>query len=547
MTTTLTPPTAPPGPAAAGSPEIDARRRSAILATICLSLVLVVAGVSMLSVALPTMGQALGASQTDQQWIVDGYTVALAALLLFAGALGDRFGRRRALLTGIAVFGVASLASAFTDSAGTLIGWRLLAGVGAALIMPGTLSTITSVFPPEARAKAVGVWAGFAGAGGMLGLIGAGAMLEQWWWGSIFVATAAFAAVAFVATLVVVPETRENHPIGLDPMGALLSIVAVGGLVLGIIEGPSRGWTDPLTLAGLVGGAVAGVLFVRWELRSDAPLLDPRLFRVRGFATGSASLFLQFFALFGFFFIGLQYLQLVLGYSTLTSAIALLPAALVMMPLSTVAATLAERYGQRIVGAAGLLVAAAGFAVIATLSAGSGYPRFLVALVLIGGGAALAMTPATNAIVASLPKAKQGVASAVNDTARELGAAFGIAILGSAFNSGYRGAIGGALDGLPASTAATAREAPAAALAIAHQAGDTGGSLATAARDAFMTGSRAAMLIGAAMLLVGSVYVALRGNGASDADATPADELADEVTDRPASISPAFAESAVGS
>jgi EmrB/QacA subfamily drug resistance transporter len=478
----------------------------------------------MLSVALPTMGRALGASQADQQWIVDGYTVALAALLLFAGALGDRFGRRRALLAGIALFGGASALSAFTHSSGALIGWRVVAGVGAALIMPGTLSTITSVFPPEARAKAVGVWAGFAGAGGMLGLLLAGAMLEQWWWGSIFVATAAFAVVAFVATFVVVPETREPHAVGLDPRGALLSIAAVGGLVLGIIEGPSRGWTDPVTLVGLIGGALAGVRFVAWELRSPAPLLDPRLFRVRGFATGSASLFLQFFAMFGFFFIALQYLQLVLGYGTLASAVALLPAAMVMMPLSTVAATLADRYGQRIVGATGLLITAVGFTVIASLQTDSGYGLFLVGLVVIGAGAALAMTPATNAIVSSLPRAKQGVASAVNDTARELGAAFGIAILGSAFNSGYRGGIDGSLHGLPASAASAAHDAPAAALAVAHNAGSAGDSLATAARDAFMTGSRAAMLIGAVLLVVGAAYVAFRGNGPSNSVPSAGDE-----------------------
>jgi EmrB/QacA subfamily drug resistance transporter len=516
MAATLTPPR-PPSPAAsaAESTDLGSGRHGVILAVVCLSLALVVAGVAMLNVALPTMTRALGASQTDQEWMIDGYTVALAALLLFAGALGDRFGRRRALVAGLALFATANAFSAFANSAGALIVWRVLAGVGAALIMPATLSTITSVFPPERRATAVGVWAGVAGAGGMLGLLVAGAMLEQWWWGSIFVVTAALAGVALVATVVMVPETRASHTVRLDPPGALLSIAAAGGLVFGIIEGPSRGWTDPVTLFGLLGGALAGVLFVGWELRSPAPLLDPRLFRHHGFATGSASLFLQFFALYGFFFVALQFLQLILGYSTLTSAVALLPAIAVMLPLSTVAATLAERYGQRIVGAAGLLVAAAGFAVLASMQATSGYGTFVVGLVLTAAGTALAMTPATNAIVGSLPRAKQGVASAVNDAARELGSAFGIAILGSAFNSGYRGSIAGSLQGQPASVAAAARSAPAAAFAVAQQAGAAGQSLATAARDAFMTGSQAAMLIGIGVLLVGAAYVALRGNPAS--------------------------------
>jgi EmrB/QacA subfamily drug resistance transporter len=527
-----------PAGAAPESTDLGAGRRRAILVVVCLALALVVAGVAMLNVALATMTRALGASQTDQEWIVDGYTVALAALLLFAGALGDRFGRRRALVVGLALFGAANAVSAFTDSAGALIVWRVLAGVGAALIMPATLSTITSVFPPERRATAVGVWAGVAGAGGMLGLLVAGAMLEQWWWGSIFVITAVLAGVALVAALVIIPETRSPHPVRLDLPGALLSIVAVGGLVFGIIEGPSRGWTDPVTLVALLGGALAGVLFVCWELRSPAPLLDPRLFRHHGFATGSASLFLQFFALFGFFFVALQFLQLVLGYSTLLSAVALLPAIVVMLPLSTIAATLAERYGQRIVGAAGLVVAAAGFAVLASMSAGSGYGVFFVGLVLTAAGASLAMTPATNAIVASLPRAKQGVASAVNDTARELGSAFGIAILGSAFNSAYRGSIDGSLQGLPPAVATAAHEAPAAAFAAAQQAGAGGQGLAAAARDAFMSGSRAAMLIGMALLLVGAAYVALRGNHAT-ADEPAIEDLRDDA-DEPTLVAVPF-------
>jgi EmrB/QacA subfamily drug resistance transporter len=485
----------------------------------------------MLNVALATMTRALGASQTDQQWIIDGYTVALAALLLFAGALGDRFGRRRALVAGLALFVAANAFSAFSNSAGALILWRVLAGVGAALIMPATLSTITSVFPPDKRAKAVGLWAGIAGAGGMLGLLVAGAMLEQWWWGSIFVVLAALAAVALAATVVIVPETRATHTAGLDPAGALLSIAAAGGLVFGIIEGPSRGWTDPVTLFGLLGGALAGVLFLRWELRTPAPLLDPRLFQKHGFATGSASLFLQFFALYGFFFVALQFLQLMLGYSTLISAVALMPAVALMLPLSTVAATLAERYGQRIVGAAGLIVAAAGFAVLALMTASSGYGQFVVGLALTAAGASLAMTPATNAIIGSLPRAKQGVASAVNDAARELGSAFGVALLGSAFNSAYRGSIDGSLHGLPASIAAAAHGAPAAALVAAQQAGPAGQSLATAARHAFMTGSRAAMLIGAALLVVGAAYVALRGTSAPANDPDLEDAL--EGTDEP--------------
>jgi EmrB/QacA subfamily drug resistance transporter len=507
------------------SEPISPGRRTAVLATMLLALVLVVAGVSMMAVAVPSLTAALGASPTDTQWIVDGYTVALAALLLPAGAFGDRFGRRRALIVGISIFGIASAASALSDSAGTLIAWRVLTGVGAALIMPGTLSTITSVFPPEGRAKAVGLWAGFAGAGGILGMLAGGALLEQWWWGSIFVSSSVLAVAALVATLATVPETREGEHVSLDPLGALLAVLAIGGLVVGIIEGPSRGWTDPVTLAGILGGVVAGFLFVSWELRAPAPLLDPRLFELRGFATGSTSLFLQFFAIFGFFFISLQYLQLVLGYGTLKSAVALLPIAVVMMPLSTVAASLAERYGQRIIGAAGLMLSAVGFVVIATMTVSSSYWELLIALLIIGTGTALAMTPATNAIVGALPRAKQGVASAVNDTARELGSAFGIAILGSAFNSGYRSHIDDNLHGLPPAARAAAHEAPSAAIAVARKLGASGDALAASARDAFMVGSRYAMYMGAVLLVVGAVFVFVR----AQSQESPAEsELDDE-------------------
>jgi EmrB/QacA subfamily drug resistance transporter len=491
------------------------QHRGWILAVMCLALVMVVAGVSMLANALPSIAADLDASQSSQQWIVDAYALVLAALLLPAGALGDRFGRRRALIAGTAIFGVASALSAVAGSAGPLIGLRALTGLGAALLMPGTLSTITSVFPPEERAKAVGIWAGFAGAGGTLGILASGALLEQFWWGSIFVVSAVLATLACLGVIAFVPDTRAEEHVGLDPRGAVVSALGIGLLVLGIIEGPERGWSDPLTLTGLVAGVLFLGAFVWVELRTEEPLLDPRLFSHRGFATGSASLFLQFFAMFGFFFVSLQFLQLVLGYSTFEAALALLPMSLVILPISAVAGTMSERYGHRLVGGIGLAVSAVGFALFATLGTGSGFWAFMLVTIVIGVGAALAMTPATNAIVASLPRAKQGVASAVNDTARELGAAFGVAVLGSAFNTGYRNSIDTHLGGLPAAVAQQAREAPAIAVQVASRL-PGGGALADAAREAFATGMRYAVLLGMALLLVGAVFVWLRGAARTD-------------------------------
>jgi EmrB/QacA subfamily drug resistance transporter len=493
------------------APTLSATRRKLILAAVCLSLVLVVAGVAMLTVALPDLARSLHATQSQQQWIVDAYAVALAALLLPAGVLGDRYGRRTTLLAGIALFGVTAAASAFATSAGVLIVLRILSGTGAALIMPGTLSTITSVFPAEERASAVAVWSGFAGAGAILGLVGAGAMLEQFWWGSIFIVTAALAAVAAVATVVIVPATSDPDAPRVDLVGSMLSVLAIGGLVLGITEGPERGWSNPLTLAGLIGGVVGLVAFVAAGLRSERPLLDPRLFRNRRFSSGTVSVFLQFLAMLGFFFISLQYLQLVLGYGTLKAALAVVPLAVAMMPASTAAARLVQRFGARYVGAAGLAVSAGGVVWLAHLTVASSYRSVLLGMVLTGIGLGLGMTPATNSIVESLPPAKQGLASAVNDTAREMGGAFGIAIIGTAFTAGYRSHIAAATHRLAAPLAGAARQAPASALQVAGRLGPDGQSLVHSARRAFMSGQREALLIAAAALLLGVAFVLVRG------------------------------------
>ena len=380
----------------------------------------------------------------------------------------------------------------------------------------GTLSTITSVFPEEERAKAVGVWAGFAGSGALLGLLVAGALLEGFWWGSVFVVTGLLAVAALVFSAIVVPETSDPDETTLDPPGALLSLLGIGGLVLGIIEGPERGWTDPLTLTGLAGGVTLLALFVAWELRTRTPMLDPHLFRLRGFATGSASLFLQFLAMFGFFFVALQYLQLVLGYGTFKASLALLPMGLVVLPLSTVAASFVERYGTKRIGGTGLVLTAIGFLILSPLTADSSYLHFLAGVLVVGAGMGLAMTPATNAIVQSLPRARQGVASAVNDTARELGAAFGIAVLGSAFNAAYRSDISSHLDGVPPEAADAAKDAPAGALVAAEQMGDGGAALVGHARDAFASGMQSALLIGAGVLALGALFTWVRGPRRAD-------------------------------
>jgi EmrB/QacA subfamily drug resistance transporter len=488
------------------------RQRTLVLVAMCLALVLVIAGVSMLAVGLPSVGEDLGLSQSSLTWVADAYALTLASLLLLAGAIGDRYGRRGALLVGVVLFGVGSLLSAFADSGTQLIAFRALTGVGGALIMPGTLSTITSVFPAEERARAVGIWAGFAGAGGTLGMLASGWLLGVFSWQSIFFTTAAVSVVTFAVILAVVPTSRSGEHVGLDPVGTVLSAVGIGSLVLGIIEGPIRGWTEPLTVGALLTGAVLAFAFVRWELRTEHPLLDPRLFRYRGFAVGSASLLVLFIALFGLFLVILQYLQLMLGYSALKAAVALLPLTFLMIPISAAAAPLSVRYGMKVVSGIGLALTGAGMVAFATLDAQSGYLAVVAAQLVLGAGIGLAMTPATNAIVSSLPTAKQGVASAVNDTTREIGTALGIALMGSMFNTGYRRAIDGDLTGLPAGVADQARESPGLALDVAGRLpGRAGTLLGDAARTAFTSGMRLSMLIGAALLVAAATFVWFRG------------------------------------
>lgn len=502
--------------------DLSPQRRTFVLASMCLALVLVVAGVSMLSNALPHIAEELHLSQTSQTWVVDAYALSLAALLLVAGALGDRYGRRGALLAGTVVFGAGTLLSAFAGSGGALIAFRAITGVGAALIMPGTLSTITSVYPPEKRAKAVGIWAGFAMSGATLGLLASGLLLQWFWWGSVFLISAVLAAVAFVIIAAAVPSTRAEEHVGLDPLGTLLSAVGVAGIVFGIIEGPEKGWASVQTVGGLIIGVTGVVAFVLWELRAKEPLLDPRLFKLRGFATGSASMLVLFLAMFGFFLVAIQFLQLQLGYSALKAAVALLPMSAVMMPLSTVAAQLSERYGQRRIATWGMFIGALGLLSFATIGTGSSYWHFLACLLIVSVGIGLAMTPATTAIVSSLPLSKQGVASAVNDTAREVGAALGVAVLASAFNSAYRSSITPHLDGLPAETASQSREAPALALQAARELGDGGRALTSAAQEAFVSGLRSAVIVGGLLMVVGGLFTWFRGPAANE---LPADDL----------------------
>src|SRR3954447_14741307 len=492
----------------------EQRRRSAVLRVMCLALMMVVASVASLNVALPGIARDTGATQTQLQWIVDAYAIVFAALLLPAGAIGDRYGRKPLLVMGLATFGAVSFAALFVQTPGALIALRAGLGVAAALVMPVTLSVITTVFPPEERGKAVGTWVGVAAGGAVIGLLTSGLLLHFFAWPSIFALNVVLAGVALVGTLAIVPATRESRPPRLDPIGTLLSVVGLSAIVFGTIEGPERGWNDPLTLTALLGGLLSVGLFLVWELNRREPMLDPRNFLRRGFGAGSFSIFVQFFAAFGFLFLALPYLQLVLGYSPLQAAAALLPMAAVVIPLSRVAPRIAARVGVRATGPLGLGLMASGFVLLSTLDSSSSYWHFLAGLLPFGAGMALSGAPATTAIVASLPREKQGVASAVNDVSRELGGALGIAVLGSLLNTAYRSGIEQHTAALPAALADKARNSLGAAQAVGARLGTP--SLADHANSAFVHGFSVALAAGAATLICGAIFVALRAPGRTD-------------------------------
>jgi EmrB/QacA subfamily drug resistance transporter len=486
-------------------------RRKAVLAVVAVALMMVVSAVSGLNVALPDLARDTGASQTQMTWIVDAYTVVFAGLLLFVGALGDRYGRKGVLLIGLAIFGAAAAWALTISDPGALIVARVAMGAGAAAVMPTTLSVITTSFPPEERGRAVGVWVGVAGGGAVLGLFGSSILLQFYSWNSFFALNVILAAIALAGTLLVVPTSRRAGTTRLDLPGAVLSVVGVTSLVYAIIEGSDKGWTTAGTLAAGCVAVAALTGFVVRELHTDHPLLDVRLFKLRAFSAGSLSITAQFFASFGFLYIIIQYLQFIVGRSPLQAALTILPMALVLPPTARTAPRLAARFGANRVSAVGLLSTAAGLSVLSLLDVRLNYAVFYTGLMLFALGMGLAGTPATTAITSSLPESKQGVASAVNDVSREFGSALGIAVLGSLLASGYRHNLAPALTALPTQIADRASASIAFVTnANANQFGPAGTHLADAARAAFVDGTTTAVLTGAAVLLTTAVIVFLR-------------------------------------
>ena len=491
-------------------------RRWLTLAVLCLSLVVIIVDNSILNVALPTLARppaqgGLGAVDSDLQWIVDSYVLVFAGLLLTAGSLGDRFGRYRMLAFGLAVFGAGSGLAAFAGSSGALIASRAVMGIGGACIMPATLSIITNVFvDPRERGRAIGVWAGASALGLAVGPVTGGLLLEHFWWGSVLLVNVPIVILALVGGFFLVPDSRDPGAPRVDVPGAALSIAGLATLLWGLIEGPTEGWGSPQVLGAFaVGLAVIGA-FLWWEQRTDEPMLDLGFFRDRRFSAASGAITLTFMAMMGVIFALTQFLQSVLGFSPLEAGAILLPMSAVMMVLAPTSARIVERVGSTAVLGSGLVVISIALALQATLDASSSTLHVILVTMLLAVGMANVMAPATESIMGSLPRAKAGVGSAVNDTTRQMGGALGVALLGSLLASVYRDDVRSGLagSGVPDTVVARASSTVQAGVATGRATGGGAGDRVVAvAHDAFLSGYHVAVLVAAGITLLAAIGV----------------------------------------
>jgi EmrB/QacA subfamily drug resistance transporter len=491
------------------TPENAYRLRWFTLGVLCMSLVVISVDNTILNVALPSIVRDLGAEGSQLQWIIDSYTIVFAGLLLTAGSLGDRYGRKKALTTGLVLFGTFSAIASQSSSATMLIVARGLMGIGGAFIFPTTLSILSNSFTGKERGRAIGIWAGVAGLGIVIGPLGGGLLLEHFAWGSVFLVNVPLCAAAIVLGYFFVPDSRDPEPGQLDPIGAALSIATLALLLFGIIEAPSLGWTAPEVIAALVGGLASGGIFLWWELHTDHPMLDVRFFRNPRFSAASGTITLTYFALFGSTFLLTQYFQFVLGYSPLKAGLMTAPVAVGIMAFAPQAPKLVERFGTKRVVVTGLLLVAIGLCLYSSDTIMSSLLGGGLVRMLFGAGMGLTTAPATESIMGSLPPGKAGVGSAVNDTTRQTGGALGVAVLGSVFAVGYHHAIGSA-SFAPPSVRADVQDSIGRALDAAQTLPhDTQSVIVAMARDAFITSARLVYLTAAVVVLL-AAFVAWR-------------------------------------
>ncbi|MFJ4536265.1 DHA2 family efflux MFS transporter permease subunit [Streptomyces tibetensis] len=530
-------------------------RRWWALLVLCLSLLIIVMANTALTVAAPAMTEDLGLSSADLQWVIDGYTVPYAALMLLLGAIGDKYSRRGALVLGLVVFAGGSVFGYLADSSTTVIAARAVMGAGAAMIMPATLSLLAATFPRAERAKAITLWTATAGLAIAAGPLVAGALLEDHGWSSTFLINVPVAVLALVGAFVLVPPSKAADRGRIDYGGGLLSVVWIAALVYMIIEGPHFGWGVKAVTAAVVAGAGL-VAFVLWELRHPRPLLDVCRFTNRGFAGANLAVALFFLAVFGAFYYLTQHLQFVLGYDALDTGLRMLPLAGAVFVGAALTGFLTPRVGMKWTVTAGMVGGTAALALLTQVDSGASYGDFVAPLIVLGLSIGLALSPCTDAIMGAFPESKLGVGGAVNDTSLELGGSLGIAILGSLLATSYSGHLSDATAGskLPASSLSTAQDSVGAGYAVAQGIGDKarqlaeqaahtsdpqqaerlraqaeqlgGGArqMADAVGSAFSDAVAHTSLIGAVILGVGTVVVALLLPGREKTVAESAEE-----------------------
>jgi EmrB/QacA subfamily drug resistance transporter len=484
------------------------RRRWWTLAVLCLSLLIVFVGNSSLNVTIPTLSRVLHATTSQLQWVVAAYSLVFAGLLFSTGAIGDRFGRKGALQFGLALFMVGAVLASRSTSMEELIACRALMGAAAAFIMPSTLSILINVFPPQERTKAIAIWAGVTGAAGVVGPVTSGILLGHFWFGAVFLINVPICALALVSGHFLVPKSRDPQEARLDPVGALLSIAGIVALVYGLIEAPDKGWASASTLVTFAVAIGVLMLFVLWELRTPEPMLDIRYFRNPAFSTGTGGMVLVFMAMFGVMFLITQYFQLVLGYTPLGAALRLLPMAPVMIIVAPLTPRLVGRFGANRVVSSGMLLITCGLLLFRGLALGTPYLYVLVCVLPLTAGIALAMSPMTASIMSAVPPRRAGAGSAMNDATRELGAALGVAVLGSVAASRYSAQLARFLGVLAPAARSGARSSLAGALHAAAGLGHSGATvLATGARQSFVDGIHLAVTVGACLATVAALVV----------------------------------------
>jgi EmrB/QacA subfamily drug resistance transporter len=468
---------------------------------------------TIVNIALPTLSVELHAGTRELLWFVDGYNLAFAALVLAAGSLSDRFGRRPALVLGLLGFGLASTASALSGSAGALVATRFAAGVCAAVIFPATLSIIANAFTDRReRAAALGIWGAATGIGVATGPVVGGWLLERFAWQSVFWAMVPVALVAIAMAVAFVPESKDASVPPLDLPGLGVSVALLGLLTWTIIEAPDAGWASTRTLLGFGGTLLLLTVFVRLERLADHPMLDITLFRDRRFSAAAGAVTISFFALFGFIFLITQYFQFVRDETALGTGVKILPVAAAIAVSSIVGGLLAPRIGVKAVVATGMTLLGSAFVWISTMPIDAAYASEIVPqMLLMGTGLGFISTPATESIMQVLPPARAGVGSAVNDATRELGGTLGVAVVGSLFSSLYGARLVELLDGrLPTAQLRAAEESVGVADAIGAQVP----GVTAAVEDAFMSGLGTASLVIGLLCLAGALFsaVALPGN-----------------------------------